>query len=176
MDSSEEINLKPKEALMLYTGTNFLLLGSKYAIKSVKTCKEILKDEDLLANDKPEVLEFKKNLTTFLDTFESNKDLEKTFDSLEMFGNITDHYLELTEENYTPETKFIARILNKYNVKDMETDFIKDFNSFIEQFKILFEAAKIYMENPILEWYEEFLTIDDFEKKLDSFVKFIELV
>lgn len=161
---------------MLYTATNFLLLGSKFADKSVKVSKKILKDEDLLANDKPEVLEFKQNLTTFLDSLKKNKDLEKAFDILDIFSNTTDHYLELPKEKETPESQFIVQILHKYKVQDMEKDFLKEFDKFLEEFKVLFKAAKNDLDKPILEWYEKFLLIEDSEKKLESFEQFMELL
>lgn len=160
---------------MLYTATNFLLLGSKFADKSVKVSKKILKDEDLLANDKPEVLEFKQNLTTFLDSLKKTKDLEKAFDILDIFSNTTDHYLELPQEKETPESQFIVQILHKYKVQDMEKDFLKEFDKFLEEFKVLFKAAKNDLDKPILEWYEKFLLIEDSEKKLESFEQFMEL-
>lgn len=160
---------------MLYTATNFLLLGSKFAEKSVKVSKKILKDEDLLANDKPEVLEFKQNLTTFLDSLKKTKDLEKAFDILDIFSNTTDHYLELPKEKETPESQFIVQILHKYKVQDMEKDFLKEFDKFLEEFKVLFKAAKNDLDKPILEWYEKFLLIEDSEKKLESFEQFMEL-
>lgn len=159
---------------MLYTTINFLVLAGKFVEKSVNATKDMLKDEDLMANNKPEVLEFKKNLTMFLDSIKENDDMEKAFDIMDIFINTTNHYLDLPKESETSETQFILDILNKYNIKDIKKGFLKDIDTFLEQFKVLFEAAKKELDKPMLEWFEKFSVIEDAEEKIDSFVKFME--
>ncbi|KAM7351558.1 uncharacterized protein ACRADG_004353 [Cochliomyia hominivorax] len=175
VESSEESD-SAKTVLLLFTATNFLLIASKYAEKSVKIAGKMMKDEDLLANEKPEVMEFKKNMTTFLEAYEATNDLEKIFEVLETFSNATDHYLELPKEKETPESMFIVEVLNKYKVKEMEQKLLKDFDEFVVQFKTLFEAAKKEMNKPMLDWYDKFIKLDDFEKKFEAFGDFAELV
>lgn len=165
-----------KEKLMIYTGTEFFILGSIYAEKSVNITKEILKDQDLLASNKPEILVFKKNLTTFLESLEVKKDLEHVFDVSQDFANITKPYLELPKEKETTESKFIGDLLNKYHVKVMRIQFEKDFDTFLKYFERLFEAAKNDIEKPILEWHKQFVVLNDFDKKYKSFVKFLHLI
>lgn len=175
VDSNEDYPFSPKQTLMLYTGTHFLMLGFKYVDKSVIASKNILKDQDLLDNDKPEILEFKKKLTNFVESFESNKDTDKILEVLEVYGNTVDYYLELPKEKETAETQFIVNILKKYKVKDMDEKFTKEFNKFLEEFKVMFEEAKNDLDKPFLEWYEKFVVIEDVEKKIESFEKFLEL-
>lgn len=157
-------------------GANFMMLGFKYVGKSVKASKNILKDEDLLANNKPEILEFKKKLTNFVESFEDNKDVDKFGEVLEVYGNTIDYYLELPKEKETPETQFIVGLLKKYKVKDMDEKFIKEFDKFLEEFKVLFEEAKKDLDKPLVEWYEKFVAIEDVEKKIESFEKFMDLL
>lgn len=159
---------------MLYAGTNFLILGFQYVHQSVNASKEILKDQDFLANDKPEVLEFKKKLNNFVESFEAGKDLDKLMEVLDIFGKTIDYYYELPKEKETPESKFILEILKKHNAKDMDEEFIKDFDKFLEEFKVLFVEAKKDLDKPLLEWYEKFVVIEDPEKKIESFETFME--
>lgn len=175
-EPNENNTFSAKEKLMIYTGTQFFILGSVYAEKSVNITKEILKDEDLLASNKPEILQFKKNLTIFLESLEVKKDLEQVFDVSQDFANITKLYLEMPKGEETTESKFIGDILNKYQVKVMNKQFEKDFDDFLKHFEKLFEAAKNDIEKPILEWHEKFVVLDDFDKKYKSFVKFLHMI
>lgn len=176
-DSSNLLDddLTPKQNLLIYAGTNFLVLGIKYIDISIIASKEILKDQDLIANNKPEILEFKKKLNTFVKSIEDDKDAEKFLNVFEIFGKTIDYYLELSKEKETPETQFIVDILKKYKIKDIEGEFNKDFDNFLEEFKVLFEAAKKDMDKSLLEWYEKFAAIEDVEKKIESLEYFLSL-
>ncbi|KAM7352105.1 uncharacterized protein ACRADG_004743 [Cochliomyia hominivorax] len=175
-ESSEEKDVSAKDSLTLYTAVQFLAIATKYAEQSANISRDIIKDEELLANEKPEVIEFKKNITKFVESYDSAKDADKALESIELFSNTTDHYYELPEDKQTPESEFIVKILNKYKVKDLETDVLKQFDEFLVNFKSLFEKAKGELKKPLLDWYDNFLTITDFEKKFEAFNEFADLV
>lgn len=112
----------------------------------------------------------------FVEKYEANKETEQIWDLFEIYTNATEHYLELPEEKYTPESKFIVELLSKYKCKELETEFVKAFEILLENFMKMFEEAKMFMEKPVLDWYEKFVAIKDFEEKLNAFGEFIELV
>ncbi|XP_065357330.1 uncharacterized protein LOC135951581 [Calliphora vicina] len=177
VDSSEEIkDITPKQSLLIYAVGNFLKLGQQFAEKAFIISRDLLKDESLMASEKPEILEFKKNITMFVEKYETNKETEHVWDLFEIYTNATEHYMELPEEKSTPESKFIVELLTKYKCKELETEFVKAFESLLENFMKMFEEAKLVMEKPVLDWYKKFVTITDFEEKLIAFGEFIELV
>ncbi|KAM7352904.1 uncharacterized protein ACRADG_005238 [Cochliomyia hominivorax] len=181
LDSSEDLNISAKDALMLYTGLRFLLIASKYLGESVNISHAILQDEVLLSNDQPEVIEFKNTIRGFLETFDSIENIEEEADEedfyvIEIFANTTDHYFNLSPELQTPESDFIVEILTKHKVKEMESNIIKEFEEFIVNFKILFEKAREELSKPLLDWYDKFETISDVEEKFEVFNEFGELM
>ncbi|XP_065357385.1 uncharacterized protein LOC135951628 [Calliphora vicina] len=167
--------MEPKQALLLYTAFTFISLGQSYAHKAANLSRLLLKDADLLANNDAEVLQFKSNLTQFVANYDANKEAELVWDIMDIYVNITDHYYDLPEAKQTLESKFILNLLNKYNCKKVETQLLKDFEPFVENFKRLFEDAKSVLEKPLLDWYEKFITLKDFEEKIDAIGEFIEL-
>ncbi|XP_065357422.1 uncharacterized protein LOC135951667 [Calliphora vicina] len=173
-DSSTQ-EIQPKQDLLLYTALTFLSIGQSYADKAVNVSRLLLKDADLLANDQAEVLQFKSNLTQFVANYDGNKEAESIWDVMEIFVKITDYYYDLPEAKQTSESKFIVNLLNKYNFKEVEAHLIKEFENFVVSFKQLFEETKSYLEKPLLDWYEKFITLEDTEEKIDAVGEFVEL-
>ncbi|KAM7351563.1 uncharacterized protein ACRADG_004357 [Cochliomyia hominivorax] len=174
-DSSEEVD-STKFFLILYTGTNFINLVKKPVNEAYKMCQKLLKDEELLASKDREVIEFKNNITKFLENYDADDDMDKMFENFDYFVNATMPYLELPKDKETPQSEFIVRILNKYKVKDYKIEFMKDFDKFVDNFKTMFEASKTGMKKPVLDWYEKFKTLNAFEEKFESFGEFVDLV
>ncbi|KAM7352963.1 uncharacterized protein ACRADG_005294 [Cochliomyia hominivorax] len=175
--SSEAMEITPQQILFVYTATNFVHLRSKYIKQSLNIARKILKDQDVVANDKPEVLEFKRNLTNFLESYNNEQeDNDNDSDAYDVFADIIDQYMEQPEEKQTPDSLFIKDILKKYKINDVKENFQKDFAKFLERFNLLFESSKSHMKKPMLDWYEKFKTLNRFEEKLIALGVFASMV
>lgn len=168
-------NPTPAQKLLLYTYDNLVAMGNQYATNAVNVSRKILKDESMVASDKPEIMEFKKNLTMFVKKYESVKNPTVMWDVLDIYSNTTDYYLEISEEKVTPESKLIVDTLNKYNTKNVVMEFARQFIVFMDNFTKMFEENKMYLEKPMLDWYEKYKAITDVEEKIDAFADFIDL-
>ncbi|XP_065358002.1 uncharacterized protein LOC135952127 [Calliphora vicina] len=182
IDSSKSIesveeneDITPKQFLFIFAAGSFLQLIQQFGEKAVESSRQLLKDDSLLANDQPEVVEFKQNLTMFVENYDTNKETEQVWEIMTIYGDTVDYYLELPDEELTPESTFILDLLNKYKHKELETEFIKEFDQLVENFKQMFEESKSDLGEPELQWYEKFQTLTDFEKRLDAFGDFLEL-
>ncbi|XP_046805972.1 uncharacterized protein LOC124419691 [Lucilia cuprina] len=179
-DTSEEeqkirANPTPEQKLLIYTFDNFVSLGKHYGANVLEVCRNILKDESLKGNDKPEVLEFKKNLTSFVEKYESNKNPQLMWDIIEMYSDTTEKYAHIPDDKATPESSYILELLNKYNARDIAVKFASEFKTFMDNFVAMFEENKEHLEKPMLDWYEKFKTLTEYEDKLDAFTGFLEL-
>ncbi|KNC27103.1 hypothetical protein FF38_12691 [Lucilia cuprina] len=177
-DEEDEIrkNPTPAQKLVLFTYDNFVSLAKHYSKSAANISRLVLKDEAMIANDKPEVLEVKKNLTLYLEHYESNKKEKDLWDILDIYTDTVDKYIDMPEDAITPESTFIEGILKKYNAQDVILEFAVEFISFMSNFSKLFEEQKEHLDKPILDWYEKFSSISDFEEKIDAFSGFLELV
>ncbi|KAI8121098.1 hypothetical protein FF38_12696 [Lucilia cuprina] len=178
-DNSNDSSLNellPQQKLLHYVGRNFLHLAEEYAIKYADISRAILKDKTLLSEHTPEVENFKNKLIKFLENYENQKSLSQNMNIMEIFANTTEYYYKLPEENHTMETRFILKLLNKYNYKEIEKDIAKDFEPFIENFEKLFEEYEGNWDRTLMDWYEKFKTLKEFEHKLEAFSEFMELV
>ncbi|XP_037825574.1 uncharacterized protein LOC119613617 [Lucilia sericata] len=177
--SEEEIKIRenptPKQQLLLYTFDNFVYLGKHYGDNAVEVSRHILKDDSLVGNDKPEVLQFKKNLIQFMENYECNSNPQLMWDYIDVYSDLTEKYAHITDDNVTPESSYISELLKKYNARDIAIKFANEFQMFMDNFVNMFEANKEHLKKPMLDWYEKFKTLTDFEDKLDSFTGFLEL-
>ncbi|XP_065358531.1 uncharacterized protein LOC135952495 [Calliphora vicina] len=171
----EKESIKPKHLLFIYAAGSFLQLIQQFSDKAADSSRQLLKDDSLLANDQPEVLEFKQNLTMFVEKYDANKETEEVFDIMELYGQTVDHYFDLDDDELTPESTFILDVLNKYKHKEIQAEFIKEFDEFVEKFKQIFEKSKSQLGEPELEWYEKFQTLTDFVKRIEALGNFIAL-
>ncbi|XP_065357470.1 uncharacterized protein LOC135951710 [Calliphora vicina] len=175
-DKTPEIEPKPSLKLVIYLADNLISLGQKYTAKSYNVSRLLLNDETLNANTKPEVLEFKTNLKTFIENYDASKDVTPNWDIMETYANITEYYFGLTDENTTPEATFIVDLLNKYHCKELEMEFVSEVEPFVKNFKQMFEENKVNLDKPLLDWYENFETITDFQERFNAFNTFILMV
>ncbi|XP_065358487.1 uncharacterized protein LOC135952464 [Calliphora vicina] len=152
----------PQIQLLVYTSDNLANLSQQFIANATAVCRNILKDESFRANETPEVQLFKNNLTMFVQNYESPKDLQTNSDPMQYFVKTITYYLELPEDNRTPESTFILDMLNKYEIKNMKENYVKQFDEFIEKFKQRFEETKEHFDNNMLQWYERFKTLTDF--------------
>ncbi|XP_037825580.1 uncharacterized protein LOC119613622 [Lucilia sericata] len=177
VESSEESikNLNPKQRLVTYIAISVVGMVQEYSEKCMNVSRNILNDVDFLAHHEPMVVEFKNNLTQFVEATEANKDMEKMFDFVDMFSNTTDFYYEIPEDKLTPEHKYIMEVLNKHHYKNIEIEMTKEFAPVAEQFMKMFNEYKSDLDKPMLDWYEKYQHIDDFEDKLEAFTEFIKM-
>ncbi|XP_065357062.1 uncharacterized protein LOC135951352 [Calliphora vicina] len=175
--SEEEIRKNPTAAqkLLLFAIDNFLAIGKQYSANAVNVSRNILQDESMVANDKPEVLEFKKNLTMFVEKYEANKKPLQWWDIIEIYTDTTDKYSHIPEEKVTPESTFIVEILKKYNSDKMALEIAPKFKIFIDDFEKMFEENKAELDKDMLEWYEKYSHFTDMEQKIDAFSGFIDM-
>lgn len=124
----------------------------------------------------PEILEFKQNLTTFAEILDKKRLTNEVIDTIRTFAILADHYLTISDEEMTPDSKFIKQLLNKYHVENLENNFKENFGDFIENLKFLVDKAKNILSKPLLSWYEKFKDIKDFVKQIESLTEFIELL
>lgn len=129
----------------------------------------------MLASVEPEVLEFKQNLTKFIEDFDK-KDSNDIFDSINTIVSISDHYLNLSDEEIMPEPKLIKKLLNKYHAEDVEDHFRKNFAKYADNLASLFDRAKDYLDKPWLDWYEKFKGINDFVEQIEALSEFVKLL
>ncbi|XP_037825573.1 uncharacterized protein LOC119613616 [Lucilia sericata] len=156
----------PRIQLQDYAYDNLCSLIKDYAVRFVPISRNILKDEALLSNQKPEVLVFKKELTGYVENYEiSKKDVIRLYSSMGPFLKTIDDYIHMPEERMSSESKFIFELLNKYEYENLNMEFMKKFDVFVNSFIDKFENAKEYMSKELLEWFEEFKT----RPKLDKF-------
>ncbi|XP_037825578.1 uncharacterized protein LOC119613620 [Lucilia sericata] len=174
----EEIRKNPtsSQKLMLFTYDNFITLAKHYSANAANISRLVLKDEAMMANDKPEVLEVKKNLTLYLEQYESNKKEKDLWDVLEIYTDTVDKYIDMPEDKITPESTFIEEILKKYNAQDVVLEFAVEFISFMSNFSKIFEEEKEHLDKTMLDWYEKYSSISDFEEKVDTFGEFFDLI
>ncbi|XP_065357266.1 uncharacterized protein LOC135951529 [Calliphora vicina] len=178
-DSSEEEmrkNPTPAQKLLLFTLDNVISLGKSYSANAFNVSRNILKDESLMANDKPEVLEFKKNLTMFVEKYEANKKPLLLWDIMDIYIVTIDKYSDIPEEKLTTESKFISEIVDKYNSDLTALEFAIDVVLFMRNFELMFEEHKADLDKPMLDWYENYCNLDDFEEKIDAINGFIAMV
>ncbi|XP_065358417.1 uncharacterized protein LOC135952421 [Calliphora vicina] len=103
------------EKFVLANMGNYMLIPQKYASKIVEFTKLLLKDATLLDNKQPEVLEFKNKLNLVLDNYNPSVSLNVAHETVDYIFNITQPYLELTDDKQTANSKFIKDLLKKYN-------------------------------------------------------------
>ncbi|XP_065357410.1 uncharacterized protein LOC135951654 [Calliphora vicina] len=165
----------PKTQFVVYTYDNIMALAKPYAADAVQLSLNILKDESFKANEKPEVMEFRKTLQMFVNKYELTRNMQKVWDFIDVYDNAIDHYYELPDEKRTTETQFILDILNKYEAKNLEQTFVKQLDVFIEKFMKKFNDTKEHLDSDMLVWYENFKTLKDFKERYRALIAFILL-
>ncbi|XP_065357268.1 uncharacterized protein LOC135951531 [Calliphora vicina] len=169
-------NGKPEQKLLLLSVDSLQEINEEYAVSAVNFTKHLLKDDALLANDKPEVLEFKKNLTLYLDSNDPSANLTTTNDITDNFTDTIKHYVLLPEDKATPESKFIMELLNKHNWVDLQDNLYNDTDKFFKEFLKMIEENKEVLKKPILDWYDKYRTLTDFHEKMDAIIEIVALL
>ncbi|XP_037827557.1 uncharacterized protein LOC119615620 [Lucilia sericata] len=162
----ENRSLASKRNLRDYTIKHFSGLTVKCMYEYADITLKLLADKSLDLHDESEILQFKQNATKFIEEF--------SFTNIDYLEGVV-YYLELTEEQLTPESKFIVELLEKYKYRELREDLIKETQNLIADFKTKFEEVKIHLgpDDPLLEWYGEFLSSED--QQVMAIEKFLQL-
>ncbi|XP_065357766.1 uncharacterized protein LOC135951937 [Calliphora vicina] len=165
------------DKLLIFTLDSLVTIPQQYAANATNATRYLIKDEAFEAMNQTEMLEFKKKLTMFLDKYDpSTSNLKVIYKSMNAFANITDHYFELPVEKITAESKFITELLNKYNCKNVSMPFKKYLQTFFKDFIVVFEEHKEDLEKPMLDWFEKFKTITEWQEQMESMNEFIDMI
>lgn len=162
------------DEIRLYAIAN--LVPYQHADNAANASRYMLKDKALKANNEPEVLEFKNNLNLLLDKYKrSTTNTVLLYETLNVFANLTNHYLQLDEDKVTDESKFIIELLNKYNCGKVAMSVNSHYDKFFEKFIKLFEDSKQDFEKPLLDWYDGFINSNNLAQKIAYIVDFMLL-
>ncbi|XP_037826156.1 uncharacterized protein LOC119614126 [Lucilia sericata] len=146
-------------------------LDYKYINKSNNIAQELLKDEIFVNNTESEILEFKQNLTNYIEYYEARHGYK---DICDIFNNTNWFYREILNQELTKESIFMKELLDKYNYNELEMEFLEDFEDFVNDLKKQFEENKMELEKPMRRWYEKFLGLNEFDEKFKALKKFFD--
>ncbi|KAI8121060.1 hypothetical protein FF38_12687 [Lucilia cuprina] len=175
-DVEEQVlsNTTPRKPVLVYAFDNLSSLGKEYIARGVEISRNILKDEELIANDKPEVETFKNNLKQFVEKYDnSRRDVQDIWILMENFGDIWQKYYKMPKDEKSPEAKFILDILNKYGCESNNREFINKFHVFADGFIAKFEESKDQMDKGSVAWLEEFKASTEFSKKFAAVLEYV---
>lgn len=150
-------------------------IGQHFSKAAVKVCRQVLKDEAIVSNHHHDVMEFKKNMTLFVEKVEHNHKPKAIWDILEIYTDTIDNFTEIPEGQETAESKVIVEVLEKYNYRNAALEMAKDFKKFMDDFIKMFEKNKADLEKPLLDWYEKYQTLNAFEKKIEAMTDLIDI-
>ncbi|KAM7351634.1 uncharacterized protein ACRADG_004406 [Cochliomyia hominivorax] len=174
--------LKSTDQLLKLTLNNFQDLSLKYSKKAKSISEELLKDPAILNANSPQIAEFKTNLTKFEEKYSDCDGIDDLFDLAELYSNTTSYYYELKPEEIKGDTKLILDLLRKYGSEDMDNEFEREFNVFVNNFHGKFSELKEDLkkeESPeaskVLEWHKQFKTLKTYDDKIEGFEEFFKI-
>ncbi|KNC27096.1 hypothetical protein FF38_12686 [Lucilia cuprina] len=167
-------NTTPRKPVLVYAFDNLSSLGREYISRGVEISRNILKDEELTANDKPEVETFKNNLKQFVEKYDNSKrDVQDIWILIEDYGDIWQKYYKMPEDKKSPEAKFILDILNKYGCESNNIEYANKFHVFADAFVEKFEESKDQMDKDSLIWLEQFKALTKFSNKFPAVIEYV---
>ncbi|KNC27099.1 hypothetical protein FF38_12683 [Lucilia cuprina] len=180
MEPAETDNqLTPTNQLLKFTLRAFQQLSLQYAETAKNISEHLQKDPEILNSKSIKIQEFKQNLTQFEEKYTLCDGLDELFDLAELYSNTTSFYYDLEESDLNVDSKLILSLLRKYGSEDLDNDFEKYFNVFVDNFEKKFEDL---MENLrkdedkasklVLEWYDTFKALKNYDDKINAFEKF----
>lgn len=114
--------------------SEFRDLLNGYLNKAVNISEHIFKDQALVEHKSPVILEFKKNITEFVDKYKSNKatkDEDLLTEIIEMYDDNVTFHLETEKEELTDDTELIVNLLKKYKAEELNEEFEKIMATYI---------------------------------------------
>ncbi|XP_023303904.2 uncharacterized protein LOC111685854 [Lucilia cuprina] len=165
------------EKLTLLIADRFINIPRGRSDKAVKCSKDLLRDTTLLSNTNSEVVNFRRNLTLFVDNYNRTDSLQSIYESLAIFMDTTKHYVELPADKATAESRLIIEQLEKYNCKSVAMKLIREFDSFFVDFNRLFEEGKRKndLSQAQLDWYAKFVKLNNLKDKMVDIIVFMYL-
>ncbi|KNC27124.1 hypothetical protein FF38_12674, partial [Lucilia cuprina] len=168
---AQSVLCEHNDKLLEYTIQNFASIPKHYEVIAANATRYLLKDEALLANHKPEVMEFKSKLNVFMDKYaNSGKDISASYEALDYFVDLTDYYYELPEDKLNDEYRFIIELLNKYHFRDISMELTTRMEKFFETFVKMFDENRSNYESNVLEHFDKFTAFTDLEEKVKYFI------
>lgn len=168
-------NPTPSQKLLLFTYDTLLAVGKHYSEDAVKISRQILKDDVIVADHKPEMMELKKNLTSFIEKIEHNKKPKNVWDIMDIYTDTIDNYTDIPEDKQSPEAKKIMEVLEKYDSKEVTVKMVKELIDFMDKFEKMVVEYKDHLDKKMLDWYAKYKNLDDFEKKVDAFMEIFDM-
>ncbi|XP_013109192.1 uncharacterized protein LOC106088295 [Stomoxys calcitrans] len=177
--ANAEEELTPKDQLLYFTLVAFRDMSLEYVDLAANISESLLTDEDLQPNQSTTIMEFRKNITQFLEQYKKYDGIEELFNLVDFYSNTTSHYFELTAETSAADMLKIKEKLDKYGSDELDREFENLFMKFGEQFcqkfdeyKSKLSAEELQQEKVMFDWLEEFKSIQNAEEKIFSFEKF----
>ena len=154
-----------------------------YSEKVKPIADAILKDRELLDHiDNDEMKTFKQKLKRFIKRYKNCKDPIQLFKLVDLFSIIGEElYDQEEDQELTPQGKIILKLLRRYNLDQIEKEFIDDFNKFITNFEKKYAEVKDDLKmdtkngigDKIIKWHEHFSTLKDYDDQNESFSEFV---
>lgn len=173
--------LSGSSQLLKMTLKSFQQLSLNYGYQARNISEQLLKDPQIANSQAPQLLKFKQNLTEFQQQYNRCSDLDELFDLVELYSNTSSFYYELDELTMDADSKIILGLLRKYGSEDLDNSFEKLFNVFVDKFEQKLESLKADLQNEpgtvgkqIVQWYETFKTLNDYDDKIDAFEKYFK--
>ncbi|XP_037827556.1 uncharacterized protein LOC119615619 [Lucilia sericata] len=165
----------PKQHLFMFSVEGFKNLTSFYVNKAANISDKVLKDATFndAANGHIVLQKFKQNLTDFLNRYQKHQEFEELFELVELYSNTTSDYYEMTREQLNPDMEMIVNVLRKYGSEKLDQDFKVMYEQFVEDFKVEFRKVEMYLDKNMLDWFEQFKTIQEMNARTEAFEKFI---
>ncbi|KAI8121065.1 hypothetical protein CVS40_7852 [Lucilia cuprina] len=165
----------PKQHLFIFTVEGFKNLTTFYVDRAANISELLLKDATLnnAIDAQSVVQEFKENITDFLNRYHKHKEFEDLFELVELYSNTTSDYYEMTREQLSPDIEMIVKTLRKYGSQKLDQDFKVMYEQFVKDFKVEFRKIEIYLDKNMLDWFQQFATIEEMNARTEAFEKFI---
>ncbi|KAI8121031.1 hypothetical protein FF38_12675, partial [Lucilia cuprina] len=159
----------PPGSILLILVENFGIVTKHFATEFNNATEYLLKDEALMNNNNPEVIEFKNKLNILHNLYDpALNDTKYNYDIAAGYVNLTNYYFEQPEM----ECKVIKELLTKYKLKDINEKMSIDIEMFFENVIKMFEVSKKYFESEISLWFDNFAKLNDLPERINSFIDF----
>lgn len=97
----------------------------EYSAKLVAVVRQMVKDEALLENKDPEIVEFVKNLTETLNENDADPSLSAKFNVIAQLGRLPHRIQNLPENLVTENTKLMEETMKRYGLMDVVNELDK---------------------------------------------------
>ncbi|XP_037826692.1 uncharacterized protein LOC119614646 [Lucilia sericata] len=166
------INPSASEKLLIFVVDNLMTIPKKYAANAVNTTRYLLKDEALEDISETEMREFKEKLNIVLHEYDpSARKMKSYYKTMDHFVNMVDYYYG----HHEPKYSIIVSLLDKYDCKNVAMKLNDHLDIFFVEFMKMFRERKHDMSEPLLDWYDRFITLTDMQEKMKSIIEFVDL-